>query len=100
MKMKEKKQRKDGQPKPKKSFNNTIKNSKGKEIKLRIQKKNKEILEISIKPFDKNKGTDKEKEWSLGATYFDREIDPFVDSLINKYGILDQNTKEFIEKHV
>ena len=41
-----------------------------------------------------------EKKWSLGATYFDREIDPFVESLINKYGVLNQNTKEFIEKHV
>lgn len=84
----------------KKSLNTALKNSKGKEIKLRIQKKNKKILEILIKPFDKNKGTDMEKKWSLGATYFDREIDPFVESLINKYGVLNQNTKEFIEKHV
>ena len=70
-----------------------------KKIEL-YSKKNKGILEILIIPLDKNKSTDKAKEWSLGVTYFNKEIDPFVESLINKYGVLDQNTKVFIEKHV
>jgi len=33
------------------------------------------------------------KRWDIGATYFDREIDPFVESLIKDYSV-DLNDKD------
>ncbi len=38
--------------------------------------------------------------WSIGANYFDREIDPFVESLINKYNVFDKNIKEILKSNV
>tara|TARA_B100002052_G_scaffold180621_1_gene164534 strand:- start:621 stop:803 length:183 start_codon:yes stop_codon:yes gene_type:complete len=46
-----------------------------------------------IKPFNKNEGTKSKKRWDIGATYFEREIDPFIESLIKIYNI-DLNVKD------
>ena len=71
-----------------------IKESNGEEIKVKILNINKEVLEKSIKPFNKNEGTSNKKKWDIGATYFDREVDPFVDSLINRYNVPLKSIKE------
>ena len=84
----------------KKDLDIALKNSEGKEIKIQIKKKNNEILERLIKPFDKNNGINNKKTWSIGANYFDREIDPFVESLINKYNVFDKNIKEILKSNV
>ena len=67
---------------------------------IQIKKKNNEILERLIKPFDKNNVINNKKTWSIGANYFDREIDPFVESLINKYNVFDKNIKEILKSNV
>ena len=41
----------------------------------------------SIKPFNSNEGVKIKKRWEIGATYFDRELDPFVEKLIKNYNI-------------
>ena len=78
----------------KKDLEKFIKESNGEEIKLKILNINKEVLERSIKPFNKNEGTSNKKKWDIGATYFDREIDPFVESLINRYSVAIKINKE------
>jgi len=78
----------------KKDLEKFIKESNGEEIKLKILNINKEVLERSIKPFNKNEGTSNKKKWDIGATYFDREIDPFVESLINRYSVAIKSNKE------
>ena len=40
-----------------------------------------------ITPFDSNDENNIKKRWEIGATYFDREIDPFVEKLIKEYNI-------------
>ena len=40
-----------------------------------------------IKPFNKSEGTKSKKRWDIGATYFDREIDPYIESLIKNYNV-------------
>ena len=57
-------------------------------------------LAKQIKPFNKNEGTKSKKRWDIGATYFDREIDPFVESLIKDYNVSDKNTEEIVKKNV
>ena len=78
----------------KKDLDKFIKESNGEEIKVKILNINKEVLEKSIKPFNKNEGTSNKKKWDIGATYFDREVDPFVDSLINRYNVPLKSIKE------
>ena len=76
----------------KKEFDNELKNSKGKEVSIQIKKTNNDIVNKQIKPFNKNEGKKSKKRWDIGATYFDREIDPFVESLIKDYNV-DLNDK-------
>ena len=38
--------------------------------------------------------TKTKKRWDIGATYFEREIDPFVESLINQYNVPLKDTKK------
>ena len=78
----------------KKDLEKFIKESNGEKIKFKILNMNKEVLERSIKPFNKNEGTSNKKKWDIGATYFDREIDPFVESLINRYSVAIKINKE------
>jgi DNA helicase IV len=78
----------------KKDLDKFIKESNGEEIKVKILNINKEVLEKFIKPFNKNEGTSNKKKWDIGATYFDREVDPFVDSLINRYNVPLKSIKE------
>ena len=77
----------------KKEFDIELKNSKGKEVSIQIKKTNNDIVNKQIKPFNKNEGTKSKKRWDIGATYFDREIDPFVESLIKDYNV-DLNDKD------
>mgnify|MGYP002831130614 CR=1 FL=1 len=77
----------------KKEFDIELKNSKGKEVRIQIKKTNEDIVNKRIKPFNKNEGTKSKKRWDIGATYFDREIDPFVESLIKDYSV-DLNDKD------
>ena len=84
----------------KKEFDIELKNSKGKEVRIQIKKTNNDIVNKQIKPFNKNEGTKSKKRWDIGATYFDREIDPFVESLIEDYNVSDKNTEEIVKKNV
>ena len=77
----------------KKEFDIELKNSKGKEIRIQIKNQNNNIVNKKIKPFNKNEGTKSKKRWDIGATYFEREIDPFIQSLIKGYNI-DLNVKD------
>ena len=71
----------------KKEFDIELKNSKGEEIEIKIKKNNNSVETTQIKPFNKSQESTGKKRWEIGATYFDREIDPFVESLINQYNI-------------
>ena len=77
----------------KKDFDIELKNSKGNEVRIQIKKINGDTVNKKIKPFNKNEGTKSKKRWDIGATYFEREIDPFIESLIKIYNI-DLNVKD------
>ena len=71
----------------KRDFDIELKKSKGKKIKIEIKKTTGEIQSKVITPFDSNDENNIKKRWEIGATYFDREIDPFVEKLIKEYNI-------------
>ena len=71
----------------KKEFDLELKKTNGKSVDIQIKKLNGEIQKKSIKPFNSNEGVKIKKRWEIGATYFDRELDPFVEKLIKKYNI-------------
>ena len=78
----------------KKEFDIELKNSKGKEVKIQIKKTDDNIENNEIRPFNINDETKTKKRWDIGATYFEREIDPFVESLINQYNVPLKDTKK------
>ena len=78
----------------KKEFDIELKNSKGKEVKIQIKKTDDNIENNEIRPFNMNDETKTKKRWDIGATYFEREIDPFVESLINQYNVPLKDTKK------
>jgi len=71
----------------KKEFDLELKKTNGKSVDIQIKKLNGEIQKKSIKPFNSNEGVKIKKRWEIGATYFDRELDPFVEKLIKNYNI-------------
>ena len=71
----------------KRDFDIELKKSKGKKIKIEIKKTTGEIQSKVITPFDSNDENNIKKRWEIGATYFDREIDPFVEKLIKENNI-------------
>ena len=71
----------------KRDFDIELKKSKGKNIKIEIRKFTGEIQSKVITPFNSNDENNIKKRWEIGATYFDREIDPFVEKLIKEYNI-------------
>ena len=71
----------------KKEFDLELKKTNGKSVDFQIKKLNGEIQKKSIKPFNSNEGVKIKKRWEIGATYFDRELDPFVEKLIKNYNI-------------
>ncbi len=70
----------------KKDFFDVLKKCEGREIKLFIKSQS-VITEKKIKPFNKNEGTKSKKRYEIGATFFEREINPFIDGLIQDYKI-------------
>ena len=78
----------------KKEFDIELKNSKGKDVKIQIKKTDDNIENNEIRPFNINDETKTKKRWDIGATYFEREIDPFVESLINQYNVPLKDTKK------
>ncbi len=61
-----------------------LKKCEGKEIKLLIKNQS-GVLEKKIKPYNKNEGTKSKKRYEIGATVFEREINPFIDKLLKDY---------------
>ena len=58
-----------------------------------------EIQSKVITPFDSNDENNIKKRWEIGATYFDREIDPFVEKLIKEYNIQEIEDASETKKH-
>ena len=83
----------------KRDFDIELKKSKGKKIKIEIKKTTGEIQSKVITPFDSNDENNIKKRWEIGATYFDREIDPFVEKLIKEYNIQEIEDASETKKH-
>ena len=70
----------------KKDLIEALRDCEGREINLHIKNKSGAIIK-KIKPFNKNEGKNIKKRYDIGATFFEREVDPFVDKLLKEYSL-------------
>ena len=70
----------------KKDLIGALRDCEGREINLHIKNKSGAIIK-KIKPFNKNEGKNIKKRYDIGATFFEREVDPFVDKLLKEYSL-------------
>jgi len=70
----------------KKDLIKALRDCEGREINLHIKNKSGAIIK-KIKPFNKSEGKKIKKRYDIGATFFEREVDPFIDKLLKEYSL-------------
>ena len=68
----------------KKDMDVALKECEGREINLHIKNESGTVTK-KIKPYKRSKGKKIKKWYDIGALFFEREVDPFVDKLLIDY---------------